>query len=592
MEAARIATRELRRAAWNHDFTVEVSAQCGLHPAPCALLTMRSVHARYAVTLDPVGSIAFHRGKPQSWLMVPGMVGFPEQRLTVECLICPFRAASYPTLISYRSHTRESGDRCAFALYENGRAGLTVAIMGQSCETGIRLDYSQWQRIAVTWDGRTGSLRVFQDDGQASISAALAHSTATLGEARFSATLGLGQSIPGGGCLVFGQMPERFRDPSSFLNDYSFCGSLMSMSIWNRVLSRDDLNRHTLEAIRGDEAGLVAAWRFPQSSHEQGEGWNLCSEKENVPLLSGIASRSIKDVQGLRFCAGMGTVAVASRQLVPANSCAHLAATFERSWNVVLGSREVLDLGEWRGGEMAGEFTVEVIMAAARAAASCHVIRCEGQTSWAIGLDDARRPFFSVIGEREQGQEWHAPESLPPRRVRLAVTRSRAMMQMFIDGRLTAEWNDFAMNSESDGRLIAGGRGFAGRIGKIRIWARCLSPEELGGEQAETHLLYRWQPSPGQDAGLVIAPDPAATRIQLNLNGERLDTVPIQLPILTDENPTFSIGVAEDVTVNSLRILKRPTIPQTAQLEPPGEILLEFGGGLTSVALPCEVRQL
>jgi hypothetical protein len=534
---------------------VEAAVDCGARLAACDLVVMRSVHDRYALTLDAIGSIAFRPGKPRTWAMIPRMNGFPKRSFTWECLVCPFRAAPRPTLISYRCLTDEAGDMHAFAVYENGQTGIAVAILGQVWETGMRLDYSQWQRIAVTWDADENELRLFHEDGRASISAALARTKPSLEEARFPSALKTKCSIPGDGCLVIGQMQQRFRDPSSFADDCAYCGALMSMSLWNRTLSIQELSHHVEKGIGGDEPGLVAAWRFSQISGMQGEGWNLCSEFENVPILSGVDASGLKDVRELRICAGTNKAAVASRKTLEANSSSQIVVGFERAWSAVLGGCVSFTLEDCWSGEIAGDFTFDAVLAAAPKSISCNLIRFDGPWTLAIALDDARRLVLRVTVGDSPPVERHTSHTLPLGRLHLAVTRTGAVIRIAVNGRLTSEWSDPHLAGGLKGLLVVAGMGFLGRIGRIGIWSRSLAPDEMDGEDARKDLVFEWRPSPSCDSGLLIAPDPVATRIHLYLNGAKLETVPIQIPTLSDENPIFAVGEAEDVCVTGLRTL-------------------------------------
>lgn len=329
--SAQLAPELLNKSAVVGDLTLEAWVYARDRLQQAEIVTHKSTQSHYRLKLDPVGSLAFSNLMPKTWLMINYFKDFPATELTIELLICPFRGNHFSTLLSYSTpHSDYDND---LLIYEHGKRGLVVCINDRSIETGVTLDYSQWQHIVITWTSSTGVLKIYKDDGEETIAAASEGNRRTLlAGPLFTGRLAQNESIADGGCLVFGQKQERPADLAALDIGKSFVGSLLSMRIWSRACGLDELNQHKGVWLCGDEEGLVADWRFSEMSRAVGECLNACSVEHNVGQLSGaLMLRPVRDVKQYRVVAVAGRQTVASRELFQTQNWKHLTLVYRET---------------------------------------------------------------------------------------------------------------------------------------------------------------------------------------------------------------------------------------------------------------------
>jgi hypothetical protein len=282
-----------------------------LLPEPrCELQTIveqRTARGRYAVLLDPFGSVPFRPGKPRRWLATAPLEGWPARAFAVELELCPMRGNSETTLFSYANPAGQP-----FVLCERAEGGLTIELGGESVSSGIHLDYAQWQRIAVAWDERTATVRLYKDDGPARVTAeAEGRSPAPLGAPVFERALTVDAALAAGGTLVLGQRQRRSGVIGDFPLDRSFLGAVAELRVWRGL---PDFSSPELRVPDEGESALVGRWRFSALGLELGEA--VATILSPAALIGGFAPGELRDVRRARLLVTDGRVAVASGPLI------------------------------------------------------------------------------------------------------------------------------------------------------------------------------------------------------------------------------------------------------------------------------------
>ncbi|MCC0178532.1 hypothetical protein I4641_16270 [Waterburya agarophytonicola K14] len=324
LASARISPTKLKALVLKSGFTIEswIKPNGGINSLD--IFGCASSRGRYQLSLDAIGSVFFDGRKPRKWMMVENFVDFPVTELTLEFLICPFRGNSQTTLVSYV--TDRSDANCEFAVKEDGCHGLTITIGDQHLASGINMDYSQWQRIAITWESKTGQIEIYKDDGSKVI-AVEGKNDGTIvpfGSPVFVGTLAPNTQLASGGFLVFGQGQTRPGDVLGFPMPEGFVGGFSEVRLWRCILNQTTLN--TLKGcwLTGDEPGLVGCWRFTGLALSTGECRNIC-QTGNDGVLGGFRSDlGVKDILGYRVLGVAGQLAYLSTAVVPAGKWCHL----------------------------------------------------------------------------------------------------------------------------------------------------------------------------------------------------------------------------------------------------------------------------
>ncbi|KMY85549.1 hypothetical protein BUMB_03329c [Candidatus Paraburkholderia calva] len=294
------------------------------------VVSYRSAWGAFGLHLDPIGSVAFAGGKPRPWVMVPRFSGFPERALTLEWLLCPARAHSRTTLVSYLPG---NGRACALSVQNRGTEGLVLSINGRELNTGVYLDFHQWQYVAVTWRSSDGRACLYKENGVAAIVAQAEGRTVGYGAPVFTGTVAAGEQLSDGGCLVIGQECAVLGTLADLVPDAGLVGALRSVRLWSVAHELGDLNHYKRDWLVGDEPGLVACWYFTRRSLEMGECVNACSSTTNVGLLGGLTVAALRDVDSYQVLLNSAGQTMASRVLLLPRRWQHVAASC-RGWAV------------------------------------------------------------------------------------------------------------------------------------------------------------------------------------------------------------------------------------------------------------------
>ncbi len=121
--------------------------------------------------------------------------------------------------------------------------------LGEASVTGGSLERDNWHHIAVTWQGADGRTKIFKD-----------------GNTLLSGTLAQGERLAERGSLLLGAGLDRIGDATRVVNDEAFAGRLDDVRIWHDSRAQEDIQREMNKHLTGDEAGLVAYWRFDEGS--------------------------------------------------------------------------------------------------------------------------------------------------------------------------------------------------------------------------------------------------------------------------------------------------------------------------------------
>lgn len=289
------------------------------------VVSYRSAWGAFGLHLNPIGSILFATGKPHRWVMVPRFSGFPEQALTFEWLLCPARAHSRTTLVSYLHEG--NGRSCKLSVQNRGTEGLVLSINGQELATGIHLDFHQWQYVAITWRSSDGQACLYKENGVAAIAAQAEGHTVKYGVPAFTGTIAAGTRLNDGGCLVIGQELAAPGTLADFVPNTGLVGALRSVRLWGAAHELEDLNRYKLDWLVGDEPGLVACWYFTRRSLEMGECVNSCSSTKNVGVLGGLTVAALRDVYSYQVLLNSAGQLMASRTPLLSRKWQHVAAS-------------------------------------------------------------------------------------------------------------------------------------------------------------------------------------------------------------------------------------------------------------------------
>jgi hypothetical protein len=266
----------------------------------------RSARTRYSLLLDPVGSLPFAGPKPRRWLMTAPLDGLPANAFALELELCPMRGNSEPVLASYAV-----AGAPPFVLREAARGGLTVDLGGRAVASGVYLDYAQWQRIAVAWDERAGSLRLYKDDGARRVAAEGAGTAVEpLGAPVFEGEVGEGARVAPGGVLAVGQLQGRPGLIADFAARREFRGALAEVRVWS---SPPDFASPAAREPAEHESGLLGRWRLSALGVEVGEA---AAAGAPVGLIGGFRGGELRDVRRLRVVADDGRQAWASAPVV------------------------------------------------------------------------------------------------------------------------------------------------------------------------------------------------------------------------------------------------------------------------------------
>ncbi|MEM8914030.1 MAG: LamG-like jellyroll fold domain-containing protein, partial [Planctomycetota bacterium] len=160
----------------------------------------------------------------------------------------------YMTLVSYATPTNTN--EVLFEIRGNGNVGLTVA--GASL-TSTAIDYHTLLRdggdhsIGFTWDGSNGNWAIYVN-GEVVDSTSIAGGT----------LLAYGQTIEGGGTLVFGQEQDALE--GGFSTAQVFEGTLYDVRVFDDVRTANEIAASYRSDLPYNEAGMLANWRFDQLS--------------------------------------------------------------------------------------------------------------------------------------------------------------------------------------------------------------------------------------------------------------------------------------------------------------------------------------
>lgn len=322
---ARIPPAKLKAFALQSAFTIESWVRPVGGTNTLDLFAYASSRGRYQLSLDAIGSVFFDGRKPRKWMMVEKFVDFPVTELTLEFLICPFRGNSHTTLVSYVTGRPQAN--CDFAVREYGQEGLTIVINDQHIASGIHLDYAQWQRLAVTWESKTGQVKIYKDDGPTVIATEGkgCETIVPFGSPVFIGTLAPNSQLASGGNLVFGQGQTRPGDILGFPMQEAFVGGLSEVRLWRQVLDQTSLNAIKGCWLAGNEPGLVGCWRFTGLALSSGECDNICQSGNNGVLGGFPTHLGVKDVIGYRVLGLLGRLGCLSQAVISAGKWCHLA---------------------------------------------------------------------------------------------------------------------------------------------------------------------------------------------------------------------------------------------------------------------------
>ncbi|ADB50873.1 hypothetical protein [Conexibacter woesei] len=278
------------------------------------LLDQRTARACCALLLDPVGSLPFSGGKPLRWLLTAPLPTWPRDRFALELELCPLRGSPAPTLASYAV-----AGAPPFVLREQAPGGLVVELGGCVVETGIQLDYAQWQRIAVTWEEDARRLRLHKDDGPARVAAeGTGRTVAPLGPPLFEALLPGDAVVAAGGTLVVGQLQGRPGVLADLAAGRDFRGAVAEVRVWR---TPPDFTAGSAREPAEDEPALFARWRFSALATALGEA--LATPSSPPALLGGFQADELRDVARLRAVGGDTRVAIATPPAIPADGREH-----------------------------------------------------------------------------------------------------------------------------------------------------------------------------------------------------------------------------------------------------------------------------
>lgn len=321
---ARLGAAQLAAIAPRGDFTAEAWVRPTISTTLGDVVVHDSAHARYALQLDPLGSLQFRAGLPRSFMMVPYFEGFPAARWTIELALCPFRANRASTLLSY---TLPGDSRPALAIFEERDRGLVVRIGDDELATRRYMDYCQWQHLALTWDAETGALAMFHDDRDRTVAAVLDPAiSASLGEPVFHGHVARGHRVRDGGFLVLGMDQRRAGDIAAFAPETAFFGFMSRIRIWDHVRARRDLEADQGRWLRGDEPGLVACYRFSALAAARGESVNACANDRNIGQLGNAGAEPvIHDRHHFRAVLTVRDAAIATGPVLTAGRWARIA---------------------------------------------------------------------------------------------------------------------------------------------------------------------------------------------------------------------------------------------------------------------------
>lgn len=323
--SARVAPVKIKDFALRPPFTIESWVRPLGGTNSTDIFVHASSRSRYQLSLNAIGSLFFDGRKPRKWIMVQEFADFPATELTLEFLVCPFRGNSQTTLVSYATGNPEI--KCDFAVKEYGHNGLSIVINDQCIASGIHMDYAQWQRIAITWESKTGRVAIYKDDGPKVIAAEGKEplTIVPFGTSVFSGTLAPGAKIAPDGCLVLGQAQTRPGDILEFSMQEAYVGGLGEVRLWRKALEQTSLNAVKGKWLKGNELGILGCWRFTDLSLNTGECYNICKSGNNAVLGGFPTSLGVKDVIGYQVLGLVGGLAYLSQAIISTGEWCHLA---------------------------------------------------------------------------------------------------------------------------------------------------------------------------------------------------------------------------------------------------------------------------
>lgn len=591
----------LRSVTPRGDFAIEAELEVPELAPELEVIALQSVWGRYRLWVDPIGSMACHAVRPRSWLSVPYFREFPARAWTFEWVLCPSRGPSRPTLLSYRSRGRR--DEIDLAVYERPAAGLVVAEGEREHETGVTLDYNQWQHVALAWRGDTGEAALYKDDGEASIAAALFGEPVRYGPPRWEGRIAAGAAFADEGCLVIGQDPPRAGDLAAGELSHAFAGALLGVTLWDRALTSEQLDGRRGLLPSGGEPGLVSAWRFTQRGIDLGEPLAISSGPPSACLLGGTPIPRVRDARSGRLVFQVGGAAVSSVHPIPFGRPIRIRAVCRAGSAIRLDGGGYVECTPGLAVFSQDGLTLEVGVRPTRGLP----VGIWGQPgrhpsdAIALSIDPDGRPVLSVTAGTGEFAEARGTQAYGPRCRRLTVVlrpRGDGLRVRFLIDREEAGDADLPVHPGAGvgpsrlGLCQLPGRplGFRGTIADAITWPVALDPREaasLGADAptfawvARTMLDIASRGDAASNATVcgraVVVPDPAGSMLSLEIDGHPAAVRPEPWPRPVDGEPAcFRIGPADRLRIARIRVAGLSSVADGEE----GQTIVEYSGRL------------